>query len=68
MEYGSITELGKLIGKTAMETNHLLAQKGYQVRVNGVWTLTEKGEAFGVQLDNRYQQIKWKVEAVLNIT
>jgi len=59
------TELGKLIGKSTIEVNQLLAKSGYQVKVNGVWQLTEKGYSVGIQLQNRYQQIKWRVEAVL---
>jgi len=58
------TELGKLIGKSAIEVNILLSQKGYQVKVNGIWQLTEKGRKFGVEINGKFQQIKWRVEAL----
>jgi len=58
------TELGKLIGKSAIEVNILLSQKGYQVKVNGIWQLTEKGREFGLEVHGKFQQIKWRVEAL----
>jgi phage regulator Rha-like protein len=59
------TELGKLIGKSAIEVNQLLAKSGYQVKVNGVWQLTKEGQELGIELQGKFQQIKWRVEAVL---
>ena len=58
------TELGKLIGKSAIEVNILLSQKGYQVKVNGIWQLTEKGREFGLEVHGKFQQIKWRVGAL----
>jgi len=58
------TELGKLIGKSAIEVNMLLSQKGYQVKINGVWQLTEKGREFGLEVHGKFQQIKWRVGAL----
>jgi len=59
------TELGKVIGKSAIETNLLLFEKGYQIKVDGIWTLTEKGREFGVEIGGKFQQIKWKLEALI---
>jgi len=59
------TELGKLIGKSAIEVNQLLAKSGYQTKVNGTWQLTKEGQEFGIELQGKFTQIKWRVEAVL---
>ena len=57
--------LTKLIGRAAVRgTNNWLADNGYQttsyIRGCRVWTLTEKGHEFGVQVDTH--QIKWAIE------
>ena len=59
------TELGKVIGKSAIETNLLLFEKGYQVKVDGVWTLTEKGREFGVEVNGQFPQLKWKLQSAI---
>jgi prophage antirepressor-like protein len=42
------TALGRLVGKTAKETNRLLADMGLQERnERGEWSLTEKGKEYG---------------------
>jgi prophage antirepressor-like protein len=65
------TELGKLIGKTAIETNIVLEKLGYQIRIDGIWQLTEKGKPFGIELHRklvpngkRYHQIKWRFDSI----
>jgi hypothetical protein len=59
------TELGKLIGKSAIEVNQLLAKSGYQTKVNSIWQLTKEGRGVGVELHGKFTQIKWRVEAIL---
>jgi len=36
-------ELGRMVGVTAQEFNRLLADQGFQEKVNGGWELTAKG-------------------------
>lgn len=36
-------ELGRMVGATAQEFNRLLADQGFQEKVNGGWELTAKG-------------------------
>jgi phage regulator Rha-like protein len=59
------TELGKFLNKSAVEINKILEAKGFQIKVNGVWQLTENGEKYAIQLDNSYKTIKWKLEVIL---
>jgi prophage antirepressor-like protein len=59
------TELGKFLNKSAVEVNKMLEAKGYQVKVNGVWTLTESGKKYAIQLDNNFSTIKWKLESLI---
>ena len=59
------TELGKFLNKSAVEINKILEAKGFQIKINGVWQLTEQGEKFGIQLDNNFHTIKWKLESLI---
>ncbi len=59
------TELGKMINKSAVEINLILEHKGFQLRENGVWQLTESGRDFGILIVGKYNQIKWKIKTVL---
>jgi hypothetical protein len=59
------TELGKFLNKSAVEVNKILEHKGFQVKVDGVWQLTKKGEKYAIQLDNNYKTIKWKLESLV---
>jgi hypothetical protein len=43
-------ELGRLIGASAQEFNRLLADQGFQERVNGAWALTEKGRELATRV------------------
>jgi len=40
------TELGKMINKSPVEINLMLEHKGFQIRENGVWKITESGHDF----------------------
>jgi hypothetical protein len=59
------TELGKFFNKSAMEVNKILEKKGFQIKVNGIWELTEQGKKYAIQLDNSYKTIKWKLESII---
>ncbi len=60
------TELGKVINVTAIETNKILEARGFQVRENNIWHLTEKGKSFGIEFQNgNFLQIKWKLESII---
>ncbi len=60
------TELGKVINATAIETNKILEARGFQVRENNIWHLTEKGKSFGIEFQNgNFLQIKWKLESII---
>ncbi len=59
------TELGKMINKSAVEINLILEHKGFQVRENGVWQITESGRDFGILIVGKYNQIKWKLKTIL---
>jgi len=59
------TELGKFLNKSAVEINKILEKKGFQEKIDGVWTLTENGEKYAIQLDNNFQTIKWKLESII---
>ncbi len=59
------TELGKMINKSAVEVNLMIANKGFQVRENGVWKMTSSGEDLGILIVGKYNQIKWKLKTVL---
>ncbi len=59
------TELGKMINKSAVEVNLMLAHKGFQVRENGVWKMTSSGEEFGIVIVGKFNQIKWKMKTIM---
>ncbi len=59
------TELGKMINKSAVEINLMLEHKGFQIRENGVWKLTKSGRDFGIEINGKFSQLKWKIKAVL---
>jgi hypothetical protein len=59
------TELGKFFNKSAVEINKILEAKGFQIKENGVWQLTDSGKKYAIQLDNNFLTIKWKLEAIL---
>ncbi len=59
------TELGKMINKSAVEVNLILENKGFQLRENGVWQITESGRDFGILIIGKYNQIKWKLKTIL---
>jgi prophage antirepressor-like protein len=59
------TELGKMVGKSAVEINRVLEFKGLQTKNSGIWTLTETGKEFGIEVNGQFPQLKWRIEAVL---
>ena len=59
------TELGKFLNKSAVEINKILESKGFQIKVNGVWQLTDFGKNYAIQLDNKFSTIKWKLETLI---
>ena len=59
------TELGFLKGMSGAEMNQFLFQKGFQVRENEKWILTEKGREFGIEIGGKFSQLKWKLEVLL---
>jgi hypothetical protein len=70
------TELGKFLNKSAvvrtksvsalaLKINKILEAKGFQIKINGIWQLTESGKKYAIQLDNNFSTIKWKLESVL---
>ena len=59
------TELGKFFNKSAVEINKILEAKGFQIKINGVWQLTENGKNYAIQLDNKFSTIKWKLETLI---
>jgi phage regulator Rha-like protein len=58
------TELGFLKGMSGAEMNQFLFQKGFQIRENEKWVLTEKGREFGIEIGGKFSQLKWKLEAL----
>ena len=59
------TELGKMINKSPVEINLILEHKGFQIRENGVWKITDSGLEFGIEIVGKYNQIKWKLKSIL---
>jgi hypothetical protein len=59
------TELGKLFNKSAVEINKILEAKGFQIKENGIWQLTEAGKKYAIVIDNNFSTIKWKLESIL---
>ncbi|EJF07545.1 prophage antirepressor [Thiovulum sp. ES] len=58
------TELGKFLGISPVEMNQNFKEKGLQMKTDGVWKLTEKGQKFGVDVSETFPQIKWKIEVL----
>ena len=69
------TQLGKEIGKTAMEMNLLLADIDFQKKVGKIWEVLESGLEFAELLDTNkkhsdgtpVKQIKWQKEVLEKI-
>ncbi len=59
------TELGKMINKSPIEINLMIANKGFQIRENGVWKMTSSGEDLGIEINGKFSQLKWKMRTVL---
>ncbi len=59
------TELGRMINKSPVEINLMIANKGYQIRENGIWKMTSSGEEFGIVIVGKFSQLKWKMKAIL---
>jgi predicted transcriptional regulator len=59
------TELGFLKGMSGAEMNQFLFRKGFQIRENEKWILTEKGQSFGIELNGKFSQLKWKLETTV---
>ena len=60
------TELGKFINASPVEINKILEAKGFQIRENNLWHLTEQGKEFGIEIQNgSFLQIKWRIEAII---
>ncbi len=60
------TELGNFINASPVETNKILEARGFQIRENGVWHLTEKGRDFGIEVQKgSYFQLKWKIKSII---
>jgi prophage antirepressor-like protein len=59
------TELGKMTGQTGAEINLILEKKGLQFRdENGVWKPTSSGKGFCLEIGNKFDQLKWKLETI----
>jgi hypothetical protein len=49
------------------EINLILEKKGFQFRdENDVWKPTENGKEFCLEIGNKFNQLKWKLETILN--
>jgi hypothetical protein len=60
------TELGNFIGVSGAEVNLILEKKGFQFRdENGIWRPTEKGFDFCLEIGNKFNQLKWKLQIFL---
>ncbi len=60
------TELGNFINASPVETNKILEARGFQIRENDSWILTEKGRDFGIEVQKgSYFQLKWKIKSII---
>jgi phage regulator Rha-like protein len=60
------TELGKFLGMSGAEINLILEKKGFQFRdENDIWRPTENGKEFCLEIGNKFNQLKWKLETIL---
>lgn len=69
----SPTQIGKELGEgfSAVRVNKLLEARGYQVLIDGAWSLTDKGRAYGVYHENKRKHssgdckfIRWQPSVV----
>jgi phage regulator Rha-like protein len=59
------TELGKMTGQSGAEINLILEKKGFQFRdENEIWKPTEIGKEFCLEIGNKFNQLKWKLETI----
>jgi hypothetical protein len=58
------TELGILIGVSGVEINLILEKKGFQEKTDGIWKPTENGKDFCLEIVNKFNQLKWKIETI----
>jgi hypothetical protein len=60
------TEIGNMFGVSGAEVNLILEKKGFQFRdENGIWRPTEKGFDFCLEIGNKFNQLKWKLQIFL---
>jgi hypothetical protein len=59
------TELGKLYGISGREANLLLENLGFQKKLEGIWKLTNSGKEFGMEVGEKFPQLKWKLDVLL---
>lgn len=72
LEVLNVTDLGKRVGLKAVATNLKLEELGLQAKINGKWTLTDSGKAYGKLLDTSKKlgvgtpvlQLKWLVSVL----
>ena len=62
--YFSVTDLGKISGKSGSEINQVLAKIGLQTFENGVWQVSEIGKNLCFETKNQFSQLKWKSEVL----
>ncbi len=54
-----------MVNKSAVEINLMIANRGYQIKENGVWKMTEAGSDFGIEIIGHFSQIKWKIKSII---
>jgi hypothetical protein len=59
------TEIGNMFGVSGAEVNLILEKKGFQFRdENGIWRPAEKGFDFCLEIGNKFNQLKWKIDVL----
>jgi prophage antirepressor-like protein len=59
------TELGNFSGISGAEINLILEKKGLQFKdENGIWKPTSSGKEFCLEIGNKFNQLKWKIETI----
>jgi prophage antirepressor-like protein len=58
------TELGNFSGISGAEINLILEKKGFQEKLNGIWKPTENGKKLCLEIGNKFNQLKWKIETI----
>ena len=54
-----------ILNKSAVDVNKMFEHKGLQTKIDGTWQLTEKGEKFGIKVENStFVQLKWNIGAI----